>query len=176
MEDYVIDDPGDVSALFNRLRQEEIIMVQRIDELKNVALDFDGQLQILSDLYYAHWQEFSEIEGILNGLIDEQKSIAQQILLLETNASKMNYDLSVLQDKNREADELMDNFKRKVDTLNVQVTQGLKRAKQYDVMAIIKALWNKLTLQGDTGDDEPVLGIPGSSSFTASTSMASAPS
>lgn len=87
---------------------------KKISELKNLSDAYAEKINFLSEIYVARWQGFSDIERALNELIEQHKLVEQRIEKLLQQASRLQYELSVYEDKMKETEEIMDNFRGKV--------------------------------------------------------------
>jgi uncharacterized coiled-coil protein SlyX len=87
------------------------------------------------------------VETILNDVIDQQRLAQNRIDSLELRSSKLQYEISVLEDKIRETDETIDNFNNKMRHLDRQVAQGITFATQFDV-------WSYFTKQNSKRESE----------------------
>jgi uncharacterized coiled-coil protein SlyX len=137
----------DLNEVLLNLKKQEVDMVNLVESLKHLSNDYAVKIHALSDIYLNNWHGFADVETILNDVIDQQRLVQNRIDSLELRSSKLQYEISVLEDKIRETDETIDNFNNKMRHLDRQVAQGIKFATQFDV-------WSYFTKQNSKRESE----------------------
>ena len=71
-------------------------------------------MQQLSDVYLVNWHGFESVENSLNDLADLYQTVHERIQNLELKHSKIQYEMTGLEEKLAETNEAIDNFQSKV--------------------------------------------------------------
>lgn len=125
---------------FEELKKKEIQIQKQISRLLTLSNIFSEKINYLSQVYVSRWQGFVEVERAMSELVEQHRACEERIEWLQQKSLRLQYDLSVYEDKMKETEEIIDNFHGKLFTLQDRINQALQSMAQLDLLTALKSL------------------------------------
>ncbi|CAG8775954.1 6039_t:CDS:2, partial [Racocetra fulgida] len=99
--------------IYKNLKVREAKLEELIKHLKSTAKIYDDQIEQLSNAYEERYQTFKSTEENSSKILSKQKKVSEAVKQIYNDATakgKLNYELSLLEDKLKEIDEFIEQF------------------------------------------------------------------
>ncbi|CAG8473404.1 6961_t:CDS:10 [Acaulospora morrowiae] len=132
----VIDMDIQTYTTYESLRQREESLKDLIERLELIIEEYDTQIEQLDEAYNARYETFKSTETNGETVLSKQKAVSESIKHIDDQSGKLNYEIGVLEDKFKEAEDLVNRFCLKVQVMEFKMTQSPRS---------IQAFYNYLT-------------------------------
>ncbi|CAG8458700.1 6445_t:CDS:10 [Acaulospora colombiana] len=143
--------------IYENLKQKEVSLKGLVERLESIVKEYDDQIEQLNNAYDIRYEKFKSTE--MNGLavLSKQKMVSKSINQIKDHSGKLNYEIGVLEDKLKEAEDLVNRFCLKVQVLDSKMTQSQRSIRVFydlwnyifDQLRVIAPRFYKKRTEGD---------------------------
>ncbi|CAG8513905.1 6233_t:CDS:10, partial [Gigaspora rosea] len=127
----------------------EATLEELIKHLKSTAKKYDEQIEQLSNAYEERYQKFKSTEEYSSKILSKQKKVTEAVKQIYNDATakgKLNYELSLLEDKLKEIDEFIEQFCFKVQVMESKLPHSSRSVKAlFSAWNYLQEQWNIIT-------------------------------
>ncbi|CAG8623336.1 12227_t:CDS:10 [Cetraspora pellucida] len=142
--------------IYKNLKGRETKLEELIKHLKSTAKKYDDQIEQLSNACEERHQIFKSTDEYSSKILSKQKKVAEAVKKIYSDATakgKLNYELSLLEDKLKEIDEFIEQFCSKVMETKIPHSSGSVKAL-FNVWNYLQQQWDIITSRLYNGKSE----------------------
>ncbi|RIB23137.1 hypothetical protein C2G38_2242876 [Gigaspora rosea] len=136
-------------TIYKNLKGREATLEELIKHLKSTAKKYDEQIEQLSNAYEERYQKFKSTEEYSSKILSKQKKVTEAVKQIYNDATakgKLNYELSLLEDKLKEIDEFIEQFCFKVQVMESKLPHSSRSVKAlFSAWNYLQEQWNIIT-------------------------------